>query len=91
MPDHALAELIRIIDTYGDSTLGIQPGDLSKPRTPTIEPLRITRRGNVYDDTLRRVVFPTWGLGSIKERKAIAQAWLDAGKSEGAATSDMLD
>ena len=81
MTNYAIAELMRLVDTYGDPTLGIKPGDLSKPRPPSLQPLRITRRGNVYDDTLRKVVFATWGLGSIKERIAIAQAWLDAGDS----------
>ena len=80
MTNYATAELIRILDTYGDASTGLQPGDLSKPRPPSLQPLRVTRRGNVYDDTLRRTVFATWGLGSIKERAAIAQAWIDAGK-----------
>jgi len=46
-------------------------------RSPSIQPLRVTRRGNVYDDTLRRSVFATWGMGSIRERRLIAQAWID--------------
>ena len=32
MTNYAIAELMRLVDTYGDPTLGIKPGDLSKPR-----------------------------------------------------------
>ena len=77
----AMANMFTMLNTYGDATLGLGPGDFEKVRMapPSIQPLRVTLRGNVYDDTLRKVVFATWGLGSIKERIAIAQAWLDAG------------
>lgn len=73
----ALAEMLAALDTYGDPALGIHPGDVSRPWVPRIQPLRVTRRGNVYDDTLRRSVFATWGMGSIRERRIIAQAWID--------------
>ena len=77
----ALANMCAMLDTYGDVTLGLGPGDFEKVRMapPSIQPLRVTLRGNVYDDTLGRSVFATWGMGSIKERRIIAQRWIDAG------------
>ena len=77
----ALADMFTMLNTYGDATLGLGPGDFEKVRMapPSIQPLRVTLRGNVYDDTLGRSVFATWGMGSIKERRIIAQQWIDAG------------
>jgi hypothetical protein len=37
---------------------------------------RVTRRGNVYDGIARRTVFASWGMASVRDRHAIAQAWI---------------
>ncbi len=78
----ALANMCAILDAYGDATLGLAPGDFSKWRAapPSIQPLRVTLRGNVYDDTLGRSVFATWGMGSIRERRRIAARWIADGR-----------
>ena len=79
----ALANMCAMLDTYGDPTLGLAPGDFSKLRDapPSIQPLRVTLRGNVYDDTLGRSVFATWGMGSIRERRRIAAEWIAEGRT----------
>ncbi len=79
----ALANMCAMLDAYGDATLGLTPGDFSKLRDapPRIHPLRVTRRGNVYDDTLGRSVLATWGMGSIKERRRIAAKWIAEGRT----------
>lgn len=73
----ALAEMCRLLNEYGDPLLGIAPSDMDKPYVPRIQPLRVTRRGNVYDDTLQRSVLHTWGMGNIRERNAIAEKWIE--------------
>lgn len=79
----ALANMCAMLDTYGDPTLGLAPGDFSKLRDapPSIQPLRVTIRGNVYDDTLGCSVLATWGMGSIKERRRIAAQWIAEGRA----------
>lgn len=79
----ALANMFAMLDAYGDATLGLAPGDFSKLRAapPSIQPLRVTLRGNVYDDTLGRSVLATWGMGSIKERRRIAAEWIAEGRT----------
>jgi len=79
----ALANMCAMLDAYGDPALGLGPGDFSKLRDEPqgIQPLRVTLRGNVYDDTLGRSVLATWGMGSIKERRRIAAQWIEEGRT----------
>ena len=72
----ALDAFFNALCDYGDVNLGLRPGHLQTDQGITTR-YRVTRRGNVYDDADRRSVFATWGMGSIRERHAIAQKWID--------------
>lgn len=68
----ALNEMGRMLDTYGDTWHDIAPGDLTSGRRPS-RYLRVTSRGNVYDDAIGASVLHTWGMGTRSERRAIAR------------------
>lgn len=69
----ALGECLR---TFGDASLGIDPGLIPLP--PLAPYLRITRRGNVVlqDGCRATSVFATWGMGNKKARVAAAEKYI---------------
>jgi len=38
---------------------------------------RVTRRGNVYDDRHKRTAWATWGFGTIRERRVMAERFAE--------------
>lgn len=68
---NVLLELERQTMLYGCGIVVI--GESTEP------PLRyhVTRRGNVYDNTLHVSVLHTWGMGTASERRAIAERWIE--------------
>lgn len=67
-----LALFLALLDAYGDATVGLGCGGDMAGCPPRF---RVTRRGNLYDEAERCTVWHTHGLGSIRQRRALA-AWL---------------
>ena len=38
---------------------------------------RVTRRSNVYDDTHKRTAWATWGFGTIRQRRVMAERFVE--------------
>ncbi len=67
-----LVQFLNDLAIHGDAAIGLPGGPLLETSP---DRWRITRRGNVQHDGV--TVFQTWGMGSIKERCAIAQRYID--------------
>lgn len=77
-----IEQALDLYNEYGDPWLGLQPGDLMTPRNrPKPPTMYVTGRGNVRGAG-HVMVWHTWGLGSIRDRKVMAHSFIAAAGRE---------
>ena len=75
-----IEQALDLYNEYGDPWLGLRPGDMMTPRNrPKPPTMYVTIRGNVVmQHNHHPMVWHTWGLGTISDRKVMAEAFIAA-------------